>query len=91
MIPYDPSACNSFKCDLIQAIYGALALRGMILCSLSLESATPGKTNRYSQCAFLKIPPLGVKMRLNYQDPDGGVLSYSGYGARIRYIYIYHC
>ena len=23
MIPYDPSACNYFKCDIIQAIYGA--------------------------------------------------------------------
>ena len=34
------------------------------------------------------IPPLGGKMHLNYQDPDSGVLSYSGYGVRGIYIYI---
>ena len=39
-------------------------------------------------CLFFN-PPLGEKMRLNYQEPDDGVLYYSGYGIRGIYIYIY--
>ena len=38
-------------------------------------------------CIFLN-PPLGGKMRLNYQDTDGGVLSSSVYGVIWIYIYI---
>ena len=34
-------------------------------------------------------PPLRGNIRLNYQDPDDGVLYSSGYGVRGIYIYIY--
>ena len=58
------------------------------MCSLSLESATPGKYTRSSQCDFFLNPPLWGEMRLNYQDPNAGVLSFSGYGVRGIYIHI---
>ena len=69
-------------------IWCTLAFRKRILCRLSLESATPGKSTRSSQCSFLKIPPWGGKMNLKYQDPDSGLLSSSGHGVRGIYIYI---
>ena len=88
MILYYPSACNYFKCDPIQVIYGAPwrsegGSCAACPCNLPHLASLPDPPS----VPFFN-PHLGEKMRLNYQDPDDGLFSSSVYGVRGIYIYI---
>ena len=88
LILYDPSACNYFKCDLNQAIYSApWRSEGGLFAAYPWNLPHLESLIDPPSVIFLN-PPLGGKINLNYQDPDAGVLSSSGYGVKGIYIYI---
>ena len=73
---------------MLQAIYGAnwRSERGSCAAYICNLSHLASLLDPLSVPFF--NPHLGGKMRLNYQDPDAGVFSSSGYGIRGMYIYI---